>query len=479
MINTKPIHILRTFSSAQLVEFEKYLSSPVFNTNKMVIQLFDIVKVYAPNFDSEQLHRNTVYAKLFGKDQLDESKLRYVSSDLAQVLEEYISWFEFQKSRQQKNLFLLDYYRKADLERYFNQILDEENKLQEKNSIKDSTWFFHQYLLEENAYQYSQQKKSRSLDNNLQTLVDYLDLFYISNKLKHSGEMLTREVLLRIKYKKPLLDSVLEFLKEDNIQDFLAVELYHNVIQMHLYPDETNHYYRLLELLETNRNNISNLERVDLFVFAQNYCTAQINSGKTEFLKEVFNLYKKMIEQDAIYDDSGHIRLNVFKNIVTVGIRLEEFEFVESFIEGFKSKLDADKRESAIQYNMAWLNYAKKDYKGALRLLSMAEFADIFYLLGSKCLQLKIFLETEEYDAFYALCESFYVFLRRNKVIADYQKDAHLEFIKYIKQLGRIKMTKNMNAAAKLYTNLQGDVGLIDRSWFLKKVEEINPKLKN
>ena len=40
-------------------------------------------------------------------------------------------------------------------------------------------------------------------------------------------------------------------------------------------------------------------------------------------------------------------------------------------------------------------------------------------------------------------------------------------------------MTKNMNAAAKLYSNLQGDVGLIDRSWFLKKVEEINPKLKN
>lgn len=478
MINTKPIHILRTFSNAQLVEFEKYLISPVFNSNKLVIQLFEFVKQFAPNFNSDELNRVNVYKHLFDTEQIDENKIRYISSDLAQILESYISWFEFNKSPQQKNLFLLDYYRKADLERYFNQIFDEETKIQEKNTIKDSSWFFHQYLLEENAYLFSQQKKSRSIDNNLQTLVDYLDLFYISNKLKHSGEMLTREVLLRVEYDKPLLENVLAFLKEDKIQDFLAVELYFCVIQMHMHPNESAYYNRLIDLLETNRNNISELERVDLFVFAQNYCTAQINSGKSEYLHEVFSLFKKMIKQDAIYDDSGHIRLNVFKNIVTVGLRLEEYDFVKNFMEDYKMKLEEDKRESAIQYNTAWLNYAQKDYKGALRLLSIAEFADIFYLLGSKCLQLKIFLETEEYDAFYALCESFYVFLRRNKVIAEYQKDAHLEFIKYIKQLGRIKMTKNTAAANKLYANLQGDVGLIDRSWFLKKVEEINPSLK-
>lgn len=478
MLNTKPIHILRTFSTAQLNEFEKYLHSPVFNTNKLVLQLFEIVKAYAPSFDSEDLNRSIIFKKLFGTESADESRIRYVSSDLAQILEDYIAWGEFNKSPQQKNLFLLDYYRKSDLERYFNQIFDEETKSQEKNVVKDSSWFFHQYLLEENAYLYSQQKKSRTLDNNLQTLVDYLDLFYIVNKLKHSGEMLTREVLLKIEYKKPLLNEVLSYLKETNSLDFLAVELYHTVIQMHTEPEEVSHYDRLIHLLEINKNSISKMEKVDLFVFAQNYCTAQINSGKLEFLKEVFELYKTMISQNAIFDDNGNIRINVFKNIVTVGIRLEDYPFVENFIEEFKDKLDPDKKESAILYNTAWLNYAQKDYKSALRLLAMAEFADIFYLLGSKCLQLKIFLETEDYDAFYALCESFYVFLRRNKIIADFQKEAHLEFIKHIKILGRIKMTHNGQAAQKMYQTLVGEVGLIDRSWFLKKLEEVNPSLK-
>lgn len=474
MHNTKPIHILRTFSISQLNEFEKYLHSPVFNTNKLVISLFELLKPYAPDLTDEAIHRNHIFKQLFGNSPLDEAKIRYIASDLAKVLEEYISWYEFNKSGGQKNLFLLDYYRKTDLERYFNQVLDEENKVQSKNPIKDASWFFHQYLLEENAYLYSQYKKSRSLDNNLQTLVNFLDLFYISNKFKHTGEMLTREVLLKVEYDKPMLTELLKYVEKSNIKsDYLAVNLYYYVLQMHLYPEKTTHYNQLLQLIEQNGNQISPFEKVDLFVFAQNYCTAQINSGNTAFLSEVFKLYKTMIVQDAIYDDNGYVRLNVFKNIVTVGIRLEDFDFVEKFIETYKEKLDPDKSEAAILYNSAWLNYAKKEYKLALRLLAMADFVDIFYLLGSKCLQLKIYFETEDFDAFYALCESFYMFLRRNKVIADYQKDVHLEFIKQIKLLGRIKMTHNKSNAKKMLQKVQNSSGLIDRNWFEKKLKEI------
>src|SRR5690606_1104718 len=253
MHNTKPIHILRTFSISQLNEFEKYLHSPVFNTNKLVISLFELLKPYAPDLTDEAIHRSRIYTQLFGNSPLDEAKIRYLASDLAKVLEEYISWYEFNKSGGQKNLFLLDYYRKTDLERYFNQILDEENKTQSKNPIKDASWFFHQYLLEENAYLYSQYKKSRSLDNNLQTLVNFLDLFYISNKFKHTGEMLTREVLLKVEYDKPMLTELLKYVEKSNIKsDYLAVNLYYYVLQMHLNPEKTTHYSQLLQLIEQN-----------------------------------------------------------------------------------------------------------------------------------------------------------------------------------------------------------------------------------
>ncbi|MGQ3131517.1 MAG: hypothetical protein ACT6RE_05970 [Flavobacteriales bacterium] len=471
MLNSKPIHILRTFDKNQMQEFERYIHSSLFNVNKAVIQLFEILKEYFPDFTSEKLNRTLVAERLFGEP--EENKLRYAASDLAKLLEDYIMWHEFQKSEAKKRLYLLDYYRKTDLEKYFYQIFDEATKQQIKDPIKDSTWFFNQYLLEENVYMYSQLKKSRSLDNNLQTLVNYLDLFYISNKLKHSGEMLTREALLRVEYKKPLLSDVLRFLELREIEGYMAVEMYFCVVQMHLQPESVEYYYRLLTLLDENRDQFSREELVDLYVFAQNYCTARINAGKIEFLQEVFNLFKKMIELEAIYDDVGHIRLNVFKNIVTVGIRLGEFDFVEQFIENYKNKLEADKRESAILYNTAWLQYARRDFKSALRLLSQAEFADIFYLLGSKCLQLKIFYETDDQDAFYALCESFYVYLRRNKVIAEFQKEAHLEFIKYIKQLARLRSEKDTKGAEKLHTKLSEQVGLIDRTWFLRKLEEI------
>lgn len=472
MHKSKPIQILKNFSVWELKDLEKFIGSDFYSGNDMLRQVFKLLKKEHPKFESPVLEKEKLFKKLFPGEPYEESKLRYLFSDLAKLIEEFIIIKELSADPIRKKLLLMDYYRRHDLEKYFNQVFEDSVKSQLKAGIKDAGWFFNQYLLEEKAYIYSQYQKSRSIDNNLQTLVNYLDLFYITNKLKHSGEMLTREMLLKVSYKKPLLDAIIEYVSSGKFEGYTAVEIYHCIVMMHTTPDDDRHYKKLLELLEIHAAEFTREELVDMYVFAQNHCTNRINSGQTRYLAEIFHLYKKMIELGAIYEN-GYVRPNVFKNIVTVGIRLEEFNWIESFIQEYKEKLDPKTRENAVNYNMAWLEYAKKEYKKALRHLSTADMMDIFYQLGAKCLLLKIYYETQDIDAFYALTESFYVYLRRNNQIADFQKEVHLNFIKSIKQLMKIRLERDKKGAKKMHGELTEVKNVLDLSWFLKKLDEV------
>jgi hypothetical protein len=471
MHKSKPIQIIKNFSAWEMKELERFLKSPFFNSNEVILKLFGLLKKDHPDFESAWLEKEKLYYKVFDDKEYDESKLRYLFSDLAKLIEEYIQIRELRKNPVQQKLFLLDYYMKTDLEKYFMQIFDETAKTRSKQQIRDAQYYFHEYLLEEKAYNYSQRQKSRSIDTNLQAMVNNLDLFYISTKLKHSGEMLTREMLLKITYKKPLLKEVTELLSGHTYDEHISVLIYYHVVMMHEQPDDPAHYRDLLDLLEKHRASFTSEEIVDLYVFAQNYCTNRINSGDLGYLREIFDLYKRMISMDAIYE-MGYVRPNVFKNIVTVGLRLEEYDWTESFIEDHRQKLEPKHMESAVNYNMAWLHFARKEYKKALRLLSSIEFMDIFYILGAKCLLLKTYYELEETDAFYSLTESFYVYLRRNTQIADYQKQSHMNFIRSIKTLMKLRLERDRKGASKFLEELES-AKVLDLNWFRKKVAEI------
>lgn len=472
MIKSKPVLILRNFSQKEFRDFEKFLSAELFPSWMYLQQLIKIIRPYFPALDAPALEKKKVFRKLFPEDAFDENKMRHVLSDFAKALEEFIAYRELHADPIRKKLLLLDYYRRNGPEKYYIQIYEDTLKMQQKAPIKDALWFFNQYQLEEKAYIHSQHQKSRSLDSNLQTLSDYLDLFYITNKLKHSGEMLTREMLLKVSYQKPFLQEVVHHVRDASFSNYPAVSVYHLIVLMHLEPGDDSHYRNLLLLLDQNKETFTREELVDMYVFAQNYCTHQINSGRPEYLREIFALYKKMIELDAIFEN-GFVRPHVFKNIVTVGIRLDEYVWVEEFIGQYKDKLDPRHREHAVNYNMAWLFYARKEYKKALRHLAHAEMMDVFYQLGARCLQLKIYYETMEEISFYALTDSFYVYLRRNEQIADFQKNAHLLFVKMIKRLMRIRLDRDKKAAMALREELVSTKDLLDLSWFMKKLDEI------
>jgi len=470
MYKSKPIIILRAFSPQELKEFEKFIQSPYFNKNETLTQLFQLLKKEYPDFTRPGVERERLFFKLYQSRDFDESKLRYAFSDLSKLLEKYIMLKELEKSKVQQNHLLLEFYRNHDIEKYFSQVFDETVKYLESQKIKDSEYYFNRYLIEESLYNYTSVKRDKSLDKTLQDVADNLDYYYISKKLKYLCEMFTRQNFLNSSYNTPLLDDLLKFVKTYNFDSYPAIRVYYTVLLTLIEEEKEENYQTLLELLEKYGESFGKDELRDLYFLAQNYCTKRINKGDTHYLREYFKLSEKLLEKELIYEN-GYIIPSTFKNIVTVGLRLEEYEWVENFLYSYKEKLAPKYRENAFIYNLAWLHFFKGEYKKTLRLLNNVEYMDVYYILDSKILLLKTYYELEEVDAFYSLIDSFYVYLRRNELISDYQKTICLNFVKFVKKLMRIKLGDKA-AAEKLLHELNENQQVASISWLLKKTQE-------
>jgi hypothetical protein len=471
MHKSKPVMILKAFTSQDMKEFDKFVASPFYNKNDILVKLFGILKKEHPDYEGTGVDREKIYYKLFNSKEFDESKLRYAFSDLSKLLEKYIIVKELEKNRVKENLLLLDFYKANDIEKYFNQTFDETRKSLE-SSTKDSDYYFNKYLAEEILFNYSSVKRDKSLDDVLQQVADNLDSYYLSKKLKFYCEMYTRQNFLNSNYQTKFLKEILDHIEATGYEDFPAIIVYYYVLKTLIDESNESNYYKLLELLDKNEKFFSREEMGDLYVLAQNYCTKQINQGNKEnvYLREYFKLTNKLIDKEMIYEN-GYIIPSVFKNIVTVGLRLEEYDWTENFIYAYKDKLAPKYKENAFTYNLAWLHFFRGEYKKTLRLLSNVEYMDVYYVLDSKILLLKTYFELDDADAFYSLIDSFYVYLRRNELIAAYQKNICLNFVKFAKRLMRIKQGDS-KAAEKLIDEINETKQVASISWLLKKAEQ-------
>jgi hypothetical protein len=215
----------------------------------------------------------------------------------------------------------------------------------------------------------------------------------------------------------------------------------------------------------------SQTEQRGMYVFAQNYCIKRINQGDSNALKDIFELYQLMVDNELIFE-GNYVSQPDFKNIVTTGLRLGEVEWVNGFIEEFREKLNPEFSENAYTYSMAWIHFTKKEYDKALRMLLRVEFNDVYYHLDSKSLLMKVYYEMNEFDAFLSLVDAFRIYLRRNKFISEFQKETYSNFIQVINKLMKLKM-RNQPITLAIHEDICATKPAADLHWLISKSEEL------
>ncbi len=466
MQSSKLIAILRSLNKHEMRKFGEMVRSPYFHIKKEALALFEFLEKKHPRF--QDVDKSSYSRALPRGSARNDKSLRYAMSELSKAAEQFLILKEFESGEEEKNHLLLKAYLKKNLLKYAPALIERNRHLLERSPLRDDKHFFLSFLTEKDYYEYVASRRNVAVHKNLNRIIFDLDTFYMINKLKLSAEMINLSEAWAVNYDPVMLNEILQHLKNSKNIDTPAVRIYYEIVKMLTATPSEPHYFRLKELLKTHGGLFPREELNDMYIFARNYCAQKINSGDTGYLSEVFDLYR-MLLKDEVLIVNGFLSQWDYKNITAVALRVEAFDWAYDFIMNFKEKIRAEDRENAYSFNLANYYYHKKEYEKTMSLVQHVVFTDTYYNLDCKVLLMKSYFELEEIQALQSLIDSFYMYLKRNKAISEFQRSSYLNFLRIVRKLLRLKPGDEKKRAAILL-ELDRSHPIANVSWLKKKL---------
>jgi len=436
MQKTLLLQVLQSLDKGELKRWSLIIQADYHLQNRKTRALGQHIYQYAPDWGHAHLQKEQAWALVYQEAPYREMVLNNHLSDLLQLTYRFLALEELAKRPAQETDLLL------------TQLMNKGLTLQSKRTLKK--WQLvaqqeqqlgpdHLYAKSRLAYfedihglMGSQRKYSIAL----QQKSDYLDQYYVLQQLMYYCEMLNRGNIIQGTYQMPYLADLLErYTRNDQqLQDIPSISIYVNVIRMLLGVSPEEHLATLEQMLRIHASVLSEEEWRTVYDYLFNYCIQQINLGKTNYYPKIFQLYRSMVAQDLLLREN---RLSqwTYTNIITTGSRLKEWAWTEFFLTTYRKFLPPEDQFNTYHYNLAALRYEQRDYTSALAGLQQVEFTDAFYQLAAKTIQLKIYYQLEEKEAFDALMLASRQFISRNQQLSPSKKAAYMNFLKLSRSL--------------------------------------------
>lgn len=471
MRNTKLYSILEHFDKYELNRLRKYLQSAYFNKNQTLIELFERLAEDIAGEKKSNLEKEDVWAMLPLQAPFDDVRFRKYYSDLLKLVEGFLCQqvYEADPVRQAADLIRAVGLRK--IEKLYNSTMKTARRVSEMQPFRHSEFHLKQYLIELNYYRMMEFENKRGARTNFEEIATNLDAFYLAEKLRISASVLTQQHFVSQEYKVQLIAEILEHLRREDYQHTPAVEVYYQVYLTVSEQDQLEHYFKLKELLGKYGLVFPKDEAITIYYSAVNYCIRQINHGNLQFNQELFDLYNDLIKREIVFLNDELSPWD-FRNIVLVGLRVGQYEWVEEFIHNFNHKIPEPYRENAVTFNLAQLFFYQKKYDKVIEKLRDVEYEDVSYNLNSKTMLLTTYYETEEFEPLYSLFDSFRTYINRQNNIPKDRKENYKNLIKFTKKLTRI-MPGDLAAIQKLETEIADTRNVASLKWLQEKIEEL------
>lgn len=479
MNESKLIENLEKLPAKDRQQFKTYVNSPYFNQHPKTIALLDYILKHIDTAP-KKMERTVVFKKLFPGEAFNEQTLFNTMSALKKLYHTFRAQQRYESLPFASDVFLLESaYQDNQFSLLTNRAKHLDKKL-EQYPYRDTEYYQARFQYLNTMAYYSTQYEDRSKTGLLQELSDNFDRYFLLEKLKHSCQLLTSQILINAQFDYGLLDVSLAYYLQnrDAFSKDLSIHLYHTVLLSLRHDSAPQHYMELKRMLKENFAAFAPSEQQDLYSFANNYCVRQINKGDSVFQKELFELYQEGLTNGLIFTN-GLLNEWNYKNITVLGCSLGEFEWTAYFLETYKARLPEKRRDNSYNYNMAHLNYAKQQYGAALDHLLLVRFSDVKYHLNYNNLLLATYYALNDIEALMSLLDTFRIYVIRNRKMTTDLKKQYGNFIKYAKKLATIKqLPRNYQGMsreerfAKLYLELQQSSVMVNRYWLEKTCRE-------
>lgn len=472
MQNSQLVHILFSLSKKESRELRKWLVSPIHNQRSDVAQLYEYLTTGNHLEDDKSLEKERIFRKLYPKEVYDDAKMRQVIHFLQETIEEYLMYAKSQEDKLTHYLGLAKIYREKKLLKLHEKTMKKIEEDFQKITYRNEEIFERSYLIEkEKSTMYIE--RSRAVSTNYQAMSDQMEITFISRKLKLACAMLSHQKIYKTNYDFGLLEGVLAYLKvQPELINDPTIKLYYHLYNLFNFPDEEFHFFEIKQVLVSSEHFFDPLERKDIYLMIINYCISRMNIGYKAFVREAFEFYRKAIESRIIFEH-GVLNHLAFRNIVTAGTTLKEFDWVSSFIEEYQQYLAPEYRDNFVKFALARLYFEQGDYDRAQDLLIQFDIDDILINLTAKTMLIRLYYEKDEFLALESLLDSMRAYINRKKMLA-YHKMSFKELISASKRL--IKIQFNDRKKIEILQNQINNSRILPshmKEWFLEQLKKL------
>ena len=456
--------LLSTLSANELNQLEIYLASPAFNRREEMKRLLNWWRKnrYGP------INKESVFGHVLPGQKFISRDWYLMLSRFSQLVEKFLIWQEVQQDKLEQYPMLLRNLRRRKKAHLYQRSMKQARALFEKREQHTAQQLYYAYDLEQEYYDYIASHNRQSATN-LQEMCDRLDEFFIAEKYKQACLAHSRGIANQETYDIHFLEAIEQQIETQlKLLDVPAICVYHACYHAVVLGGKTSDFRNLRNAIEAHRQGFPNKEIRDLYLLAINYCIRALNRGAEEFALEALTLYEQSLNQGYLLED-GHIPESTFGNIVSLGLKLHRFDWVEQFINQKAQFLRAPFQAPLSAYSAAKLAYEKGQLERALQLLATVEAKLPFLYLGTRTLQLKVFYELQEWNTLDSLLESLRVYLNRHSDLG-YHRAHYLMILQYMRQLLQLSPV-DKNARAELANEIRSAQAFREKTWFLKQLE--------
>jgi hypothetical protein len=476
MLSNKLMTLLATFNKADLARFRKYLQSPYCNEHEDLLRLFLHIEEHLRSAPDEaaalELDKALVWAMLFEDRAYNDTTMRRLSFELHQHACQFLIFERTKEDTIDSQLILLDHFARVGLEKHYRGVQRQLEKHLDSQPEKTADRYRQTLQWQQLVHQKIEKSRPKKPSFDHLERADFsLDGFYLLQKLRYYCDALGYRLFLSQEAHISLPPQLLSYVETHFLEE-APIKAYYLVAQMLSHPQETTFFYELKKYLLAAEASIERRDLQVLYIHLQNYCIyVKINTGYTSFFEELFYIQQTLIGQEIIFEN-GVLDPQYYKNIITVGLHVKAFDWVEQFIQQYTDRLPEANQENALNYNLAKVYFHQENYEQVIELLREVEYKNINYALGGKLMLLKTYYELGEYLALDSLADSFRIYLQRNKMISRSVKQQYLNLLRFVKKLSNIA-PYDKAAIAKIQHDAQTSKSLADKNWVFEKIREL------
>lgn len=463
MESTKLSMAFSLLDAYQINDLEKFLRSPYFNHREDVIHLFTVLQA-EPGWRT--LSREEVWQRMDADAPFSTADFNRLLSRLFKLIESFLVYWLQPVGDVEAQIQLAKWYTSHQQTSLADSSLAKIQKQIQGITQQSADLALDQYRLRRAIYNVSSHAKQR-YGAGLSVLSQDLDTFYFLEKLKQGCSQMAQRNLATEEVSLHLLPEVLVLVEQRSFEEEPLLGAFYLAYQMMVLPDGEACFQTLLDLMGRKKVHFPLDEQRAIYLIAINYCIQQLNGGVPNYLTEVYQLYQMGLSEGWLLEN-GMLSAWTYKNIVSAGIKLQDYDWVAAFVEGYRECLPLEFRDNLYKYNLAEIQLARGDFRDVLRTLRFLKFSEPLTHLRSRILQIKACLGLGDLPLAEYQLTSLKKLLQRRKSMA-YHKENYLEFIRLTQRLLYLEPGDSVGLQ-QLLGDIEGASAVVERGWLMKEV---------